>query len=244
MERAETGASSRATHNLHRRAKPFRHGDEFGCRAQRVQASLVGDCDDRVRTGGPPSVMGFRRKAGRSSTGRHHSGQGVPLVRQPCRTTRGDVLRQLARRGGDGIGERLVGARRVSGIGRFTPAITSTPLRSIIEMARLDRPPNISVSNPTPSPVSHRPIQATISARLLSTSSSRPNAHGVHATLRMGERAPWRDRSSSARRPWVTRIMPIICCRTVPTGFPDGAYPNGEPTVFGAIHDLSQASCA
>ena len=60
-------------------------------------------------------------------------------------------------------------------IGRFTPAITSTPCRCIMEIARLDGvPPNMSVSSTTPSPVSHRPIQASISARRLSMSSSGP----------------------------------------------------------------------
>ena len=43
----------------------------------------------------------------------------------------------------------------LTSIGRFTPEITSTPSRLIIEIARLlGVPPNMSVSSTTPSPVS------------------------------------------------------------------------------------------
>ena len=95
-------------------------------------------------------------------------------------------------------------------IGRFTPAITSTPCRCIIEIARLDGvPPNMSVSSTTPSPVSHRPIQASISARRFSMSSSGPMQ--TVSTFRCEPTTcSMADRSSSARRPWVTRTMPII----------------------------------
>ena len=43
----------------------------------------------------------------------------------------------------------------LTSIGRFTPAITSTPGLSISEIARLDGvPPNMSVSSTTPVPSS------------------------------------------------------------------------------------------
>ena len=95
-------------------------------------------------------------------------------------------------------------------IGRFTPAITSMPCRCIMEIARLDGvPPNMSVSTTTPSPVSHRLIHASISARRFSMSSSGPMQ--TVSTFRCEPTTcSMADRNSSARRPWVTRTMPII----------------------------------
>src|SRR5688572_23894955 len=60
-------------------------------------------------------------------------------------------------------------------IGRLTPAITSTLPRSITEIARFDGvPPNMSVSNTAPSPVSTSPIERRMSWRRCSMSSSGP----------------------------------------------------------------------
>ncbi len=95
-------------------------------------------------------------------------------------------------------------------IGKFTPAITSTFCCSIMEMARLEGvPPNMSVSSTTPSPVSHCLIQASISDRRFSMSSS-----GSMQTVLTFRCAPttcsMAERSSTARRPRVTRTMPIM----------------------------------
>ena len=78
-------------------------------------------------------------------------------------------------------------------IGRLTPAITSTPWRCIIEMARLDGvPPNMSVSRTTPSPVSHRVIQRLDLGAAVFDIVVRSDADRIDVALRCRPHAPWR----------------------------------------------------
>src|SRR5687768_5152105 len=108
-------------------------------------------------------------------------------------------------------------ARRIS-IGRLIPAITSVLPALSSEIARLDGvPPNKSVSITTPLPESTCLIALAISLRLASMSSCGPMQ--TVATSRCSPTTcsiAWTN--SSARRPWVTRIMPIICGGVSPDG--------------------------
>ncbi len=111
-----------------------------------------------------------------------------------------------------------------------------------MEMARLQGvPPNISVSSTTPSPVSHRPIQASISARRFSMSSSGPIQtvstfrcdadHVLHGGAQLIREPPVRhqDHADHARTE-VSRRWPdeqvrdqcdvTICCIRPPTPEP------------------------
>src|SRR3954451_2419771 len=95
-------------------------------------------------------------------------------------------------------------------IGRLIPAMTSTLPRSITEIARLEGvPPNISVSNTVPSPLSTSPMQRRMSWRRCSISSS-----GPMQTAAIWACAPTTCSSaatnSCASLPWVTKTIPII----------------------------------
>jgi hypothetical protein len=100
-------------------------------------------------------------------------------------------------------------ARRIS-IGRLMPAMTSVLPVLSSEMARLDGvPPNRSVRITAPDPVSTRLIALAISRRRASMSS-----FGPMQTVATSACSPttcsiaWTN--SSASRPCVTRIMPIM----------------------------------
>src|SRR5215471_18310709 len=117
------------------------------------------------------------------------------------------------------VRSRLSLCRRLASlisIGRLTPATTSILARSITEIARLDGvPPNMSVSNTAPSPVSTAAIERRISCRRSSMSSSGPMQTAticVCAPTTCSSAAT----NSAASRPWVTKTMPIIgfLCRT------------------------------
>src|SRR5438132_4982867 len=95
-------------------------------------------------------------------------------------------------------------------IGRLTPAMTSILPRSMTEIAKFEGvPPNMSVSSTAPSPLSTSAIERRISWRRCSMSSS-----GPMQTEAICACAPTTCCSaaanSAARRPWVTRTIPII----------------------------------
>ena len=112
----------------------------------------------------------------------------APPAGRPGRRSRSGRSRRLDRSGGCAVGRTWLAAAMylrpavwaqstasasgwlertlasLTSIGRLTPAITSTPWRSICEMARLlGVPPNMSVSSTTPSPVSTVLMQRWIS---------------------------------------------------------------------------------
>src|SRR5690606_12781872 len=95
-------------------------------------------------------------------------------------------------------------------MGRLMPAITSTLALPMTDMARLDGvPPNMSVRMMTPEPSLTALTASTMSLRRCSMSSSGP--------IHMDFTASWGPTTCSvaamnspARRPWVTRTIPII----------------------------------
>src|SRR5208282_3942187 len=95
-------------------------------------------------------------------------------------------------------------------IGRLTAAMTSILEPFIIEIARLEGvPPNISVSTTTPGPLSTLVTAETISWRRCSILSSGPTAI-VSICFCGPTTCSNAARNSAARRPWVTRTIPII----------------------------------
>src|SRR5215470_7521333 len=95
-------------------------------------------------------------------------------------------------------------------MGRLMPAMTSTLARSSTEIARFEGvPPNMSVSSTTPSPSSTFLMLSRMSRRRTSMSSS-----GPMQTAAMRCCGPTTCSSAAmnsvAKRPWVTRTIPII----------------------------------
>src|SRR5208282_3271070 len=136
--------------HLHRRIEPLGQGDELRRRA-RVQAALIGNGDAAADDGGLPVRGRLLLRFGRIG----HQPQVPFSFFSPCSTCEAAAMYFLpaswAQLTAEASGwfERTLAS--LTSIGRLTPAMTSTPSCSIIEIARLDGvPPNMSVSNTTP----------------------------------------------------------------------------------------------
>ena len=140
----------------------------------------------------------------------------VQATAAPAQQLRGDV--DVFAAGFLRGGRRRLAASRFSrtpasliSIGRLTPAITSTLARSSTEMARLDGvPPNMSVSSTTPSPLVDlgHGVEDLLAALLHVVLGA--DADGRDALLRARPHARAPRRTPAARRPWVTRTIPIM----------------------------------
>src|SRR5580700_3557112 len=198
---ARYGGAVLANRNL--RVELPRGLDEAG-RGAGVQPALVADLDGSSSLGG-----GLRSLAGKVLSiriGGHRrasasSWEATLMYLRPASCAPSTARSSVA------VWRRL--ASLIS-IGRLIPAMTSILPRSITEIARFDGvPPNISVSNTAPSPLSTSATQRRISCRRCSISSS-----GPMQTAAIWACAPTTCSSaatnSAASRPCVTKTIPII----------------------------------
>src|SRR3984957_19214508 len=167
----------------------------------RVQAALVEDRD------GAPH---FRRPGGWSVGGRLHH---YLTSASNCDATL--MYLRPASWAPRTASARLSLCRRLASlisIGRLTPAMTSTLALSMIEIARFEGvPPNMSVSSTTPFPALTSSTERRMSCRRRSMSSSGPMQ--TAAMLRCGPTTcSSAEMNSAAKRPWVTRTIPIMRC--------------------------------
>src|SRR5438874_1537664 len=191
----------------------FDHLHEFR-RGARVQAALVDD-------------LKFPRNGARGHARPEFLfGRGV-VAHLPARTRLAMVtyLRPaswaMAMASGSERSSRTLAS--LTSMGRLMPASTSTLGRLMQEIARLEGvPPNMSVRIATPSPLSTRFTASMISLRHRSESSSAPI---VMASICFCGPMTCSSAAlnSSARRPWVTSIRPIIG--------------NSSRVLFGAPHE-------
>src|SRR5207302_6961138 len=144
------------------------HFDELGGGAG-VEALLVADRHDRARC----SIVRRRFRTGRLVGGRRthrraslSSCEATLMYLRPASWAPSTVRSRLS------VWRKL--ASLIS-IGRLTPAMTSILPRSMTEIARFEGvPPNMSVNNTAPSPLSTSAIERRISWRRCSMSSSGP----------------------------------------------------------------------
>src|SRR5690606_32679467 len=163
--------------------------DEFGA-GPGVQATRVADAGGRRRRAG--HVAHFSPCSTQLATEMYLRPASWAWATQACSGSRPRTLASLI------------------SIGRLRPAMTSAPVSSITEMARLEGvPPNMSVSRMTPSPSSTACAASTMSRRRRSMSSSGPMQ--MAATPRWGPTTcSMAERNSEASPPWLTITRPIM----------------------------------
>ncbi len=171
IERADTDLP--VPHDVDGGAEPLGQRHELGGRAG-MQAAPVARWSPTRGTGLPAAsapAIGAGPRTLRPASRCPRSARGAPASRLPRSATQGSATcrcpargwqrrcicgrpsRRIRRQSASGLRERTLAS--LTSIGRFTPAITSTPPRPSCEMARLlGVPPNMSVSRTTPSPVS------------------------------------------------------------------------------------------